>query len=366
VELGSGVEWEGRDHVGDVDGDGAADLYTPHAGPAHPLEVRASSTGLYTVVTGWGDQAPEPWPYEAFPWYVWSVGDLNHDGYDDLLVGHRRWEAVELGPKYTDVQGKGPAQHYLGSATGIEPEPLWTLFAPGFPLAGVGGGVAALPDERAIVVTVVTEGLYYGDYSAAVLGVIRDADTPDAYFDQLVEVPEFTPGGFTPFLNGWMDDGQGQRALAMSELTGTTSVQWFSWFADGTGFHADENGVAVPSAWWTPPPNEWLDGMSRVSYPVGRHQQAILEGLYTETGYQLLEWGRPLDQLGIPPGGVAAAGCCFTASIDGAEGPCVAVDTGVPPASDDGGCGCDGARGGGWLAGVAALLGRIRRRRRSP
>jgi hypothetical protein len=224
---------------------------------------------------------------------------------------------------------------------------------------------------------VVTEGTWYTDFSPELLGVIRDADTPDAYFDELVEVPEFTPGGFTPYLEGWMDDGTGQQALAMSEISGNTGVQWIPWWSDGAGFAPNGNGVAVPSRWWSPPAYEVLDGVSLLSISVGRHQQAILEGLYTDSGYVLVEWGRALDELGPPVTGVSAEGCTFYASSWVDHGTSTETATGTtgetadtggttsapPPGPEERGCGCDGAGGSSWLAVLLGLLARRGRRR---
>jgi signal transduction histidine kinase len=108
--------------AGDVNGDGYADLrllaiVQPTNGPPHYqlLVFHGSATGLGRVPrSSWRmrdtfkNGGPDPV----------CAGDVNGDGYDDLLVGDSYWS--------DGVHGEGRLLLYLGSRQGLRPEPVWT------------------------------------------------------------------------------------------------------------------------------------------------------------------------------------------------------------------------------------------------
>jgi hypothetical protein len=102
--------------AGDLDGDGFADLAVWIGGPPARVTVyRGGPQGLSSPVTFPG---PEADPFSQMR--VVSAGDVNNDGYGDLLVG-----------------GRAAAHLFLGSRGGVTTTPAATLAPPMFPGAPV-------------------------------------------------------------------------------------------------------------------------------------------------------------------------------------------------------------------------------------
>ncbi len=109
--------------AGDVNGDGYADVIVGarQLSNGQPFEGRAyvylgSASGLATspAWTAESDQASA-----IFGESVASTGDVNGDGYDDVIVG---------APDYDNGQvDEGRAYVYLGSASGLTTSPAWTV-----------------------------------------------------------------------------------------------------------------------------------------------------------------------------------------------------------------------------------------------
>ncbi|MBP6874475.1 MAG: FG-GAP repeat protein [Candidatus Eisenbacteria bacterium] len=116
IEFGSSVST-----AGDVNGDGYADVIVgaPYYGNGQTREGRAyvflgSSSGLATT-PAWTVESDHSFAQMGF--CVSTAGDVNGDGYSDVVVGS---------PFYSDPEdSEGNARVYLGSSTGLSTTPVW-------------------------------------------------------------------------------------------------------------------------------------------------------------------------------------------------------------------------------------------------
>ena len=131
-QLGSAVS-----EAGDVNGDGFADLAVGAVGAGPGGEVHVFHGALY----GPGD-TPD-WSYTQSTAGAWfgstldSAGDLNGDGYGDLVAGARSYEAT--------LSNEGGAWVWLGSASGLAASPGWSAVG-GQSGANFGSSVAGAGD----------------------------------------------------------------------------------------------------------------------------------------------------------------------------------------------------------------------------
>ncbi len=117
--------------AGDVNGDGFADLVVGAPGYNNVGQARlylGAETGLSAVPT-WTANGVQTG--EAFGSSVGSAGDVNGDGFADVLIGAAQASNGE------NTEGK--ALLYLGSAAGLSATPAWTVEGN---LAGAGCGAA--------------------------------------------------------------------------------------------------------------------------------------------------------------------------------------------------------------------------------
>ncbi|MFZ5468751.1 MAG: FG-GAP-like repeat-containing protein [Myxococcota bacterium] len=111
--------------AGDVNGDGYADLVVgapswDDSGAGRTDEGRAylflgGATGLATVPAWTAD--PTDQTGSRFGWAVAGVGDVNGDGFADVLVGSDGFDG--------EAADEGRAYLFLGSAAGLEAAPSW-------------------------------------------------------------------------------------------------------------------------------------------------------------------------------------------------------------------------------------------------
>ena len=76
-------------------------------------------------------------------WEMGALGDVNSDGFDDVLFARRELVFNEQTETYCSLR-RGPAELMLGSPAGLVEEPLWEMYALGYPNTGVGRLVARI------------------------------------------------------------------------------------------------------------------------------------------------------------------------------------------------------------------------------
>ena len=114
--------------AGDVNGDGYGDVIVGMWGYHGPLgDRRGRVYGYYgspqglSPVPSWIGEGPPAGPTSggnSFGTSVALAGDVNGDGYSDIVVGDPGY--------YTGLQGYGRAYVFQGSASGLVSTPLWT------------------------------------------------------------------------------------------------------------------------------------------------------------------------------------------------------------------------------------------------
>ena len=109
--------------AGDVDGDGYGDI----AVGAWSFDGSGADTGKAAVFNGFAATSGpvHGWKVEGnqytsyFSWPIVSAGDVNADGFDDVLLGSAAWTE--------DVYRQGRAWLFLGSAAGPSTSPAWIV-----------------------------------------------------------------------------------------------------------------------------------------------------------------------------------------------------------------------------------------------
>ena len=139
--IGTGIHAPSVGSAGDVNGDGRSDVIVGSPG-TFSAALDAGQARLY-LGTATGISTTAVWTYdgsaqgESLGASVSSAGDVNGDGYSDVIVG---------APFYTnDQSGEGRAVVFLGSAAGLSTTPAWSVEG-NTPTSYFGGAVAGMGD----------------------------------------------------------------------------------------------------------------------------------------------------------------------------------------------------------------------------
>jgi hypothetical protein len=210
--------------AGDVNGDGYADLVVgaPDADPGGRTEAGTASVflGSASGVSAMPARVLEGVAAEdQFGWSVASAGDVNGDGYADLVVGAR----------YADPGGRsnaGTASVFLGSAS----------------------GVAATPAR-------VLEGVAAGDTFGRSVASAGDVNG-DGFADLVVGAPFADPGGRmnTGTASVYLGSASGVAAMPARVLEEGSVEDWFGWSVASAGdVNGDGYADLVVGAYWADP-----------------------------------------------------------------------------------------------------------------
>jgi hypothetical protein len=125
--------------AGDVNGDGYSDIivgapyYDNGPGEGWAFAYHGSAAGL-SASPAWTAESIEMGAF--FGWSVSTAGDVNGDGYSDIIVGV---------PEFNILGGEGKAHVYNGSASGLSSTAAWTAESD-YPNSAFGRSVASAGD----------------------------------------------------------------------------------------------------------------------------------------------------------------------------------------------------------------------------
>jgi hypothetical protein len=184
--------------AGDVDGDGYADVVVT----ANGYDAEGTNEGTAYLYHGGPDGLavdpawmvhPTDQAYANFGRSASTAGDVNGDGYDDVIVG-APWYDTDQSEENWD---KGAAFVYHGSALGLSPDPDWTMTGEG-------------QEKGKFGIAVSTAGDVNGDgYSDVIVGAYqhREALYITPYREGVVFVYHGGPAGLTTGAADWMAAG---------------------------------------------------------------------------------------------------------------------------------------------------------------
>jgi len=165
--------------AGDVNGDGFSDVifgspYWPpppdHSGNSLESNGRVSviygsSTG---TLNGWG--AVGEVSHSSFGYSVSTAGDVNNDGYSDVIIGSPSY--------YGSSSTTGKVYVYFGSSTGLQSDPAWTMdrqYNSNYQVDGFGRSVSTAGDINADGYSDIVIGAHYTSWDDQITDITKAA-----------------------------------------------------------------------------------------------------------------------------------------------------------------------------------------------
>jgi len=225
--------------AGDVNGDGYSDVIVgaPYFTGDQSVEGAAlvylgSPTGL-AALPAWTVQGNQTGSYFGFS--VASAGDVNRDGYSDVIVG-----AYGFDNGQTD---EGRAYVYLGSASGLASTPTWTTES-NVASEQYGLSVASAGDVN---------GDGYAD--VVVSGPHPTLNLPGLY------VYFGSPSGL-PVTPSWTSNTAAYNVAPAGDYDNDGYSDFLVWSPAATLYRGSPSGFFSTAIWWNPPSYEAVLGLS--------------------------------------------------------------------------------------------------------
>ena len=130
--------------AGDVNGDGYDDIIVGSSNGFTNPAVRVYLGGAGSAATSPSWTITQADPYTALGYSVASAGDVNGDGFDEVLIGEPLYNVTEP----VERLAVGRARLYSGSALGLDQEPSWVTERQ-VPFGWLGSAVASAGDLNA-------------------------------------------------------------------------------------------------------------------------------------------------------------------------------------------------------------------------
>jgi hypothetical protein len=224
--------------AGDVNGDGFADVVVG----AYLYDNGQTNEGRAFLYHGspTGPQATAAWtaesdePLSSFGFSVATAGDVNNDGYDDVIIGGTRHENGQ--------EDEGGAWVYLGSAAGLAATAAWSAESD-LEYSRMGGSVGTAGDVNADgYADIIVAARFFGEAQSEM---------------GKVYVYHGSPTGPSPLAN-WSVQGTQNNQSFGSSVGGAGDVNGDGYSdiivgSSGTNrayvFHGSATGLSIPAAW---------------------------------------------------------------------------------------------------------------------
>jgi hypothetical protein len=257
--------------AGDINGDGYSDViigaprYTfGETGEGRAFVYLGSASGL---LRNWAWSADSNQSLSSFGYSVASAGDVNGDSYSDVIISAPFYSNDELNEGRTYV--------YLGSASGLGTNPAWTAES-NLRDARFGSSVASAGDingdgysDVIIGASGYSYGYAYGGRAFAYLGSASGLAPSPAW--TVARREDYSNFGFGVASAGDIN-GDGYSDVVVTAYGGLYAFGGLRWWVPGRVFvyYGSSNGLPLTQSWmWSITSNDSTDGLGVVAASAG-------------------------------------------------------------------------------------------------